>query len=101
MNKHVWGRTWWGAQWLHSELARHVRDVQGICGITFKVRSAEAAAAHLKAKGFALIGDVASRFAIRPDQAFDRLIWFTDHEVPGYPPLGSKLREPARFAKAG
>ena len=84
-----------------SDLARHLAEMQGIWCLTFKVRSAEAAAAHLKAKGFALVGDVASRFAIRPDQACERLIWFTDHEVPGYPPLGSKLREPARFAKAG
>ncbi len=80
-----------------SDLARHVREVQGICGITFKVRSAEAAAAYLRAKGFDLIGDVATRFAIRPDQAFERLIWFTENDVPGYPPHGSRLREPARF----
>ncbi len=84
-----------------SELARHVREVMGICGITFKVRSAEAAAAYLKGKGFDLVGDVATRFAIRPDQAFDRLIWFTQNAVPGYPPLGSQLREPAMFAAGG
>ena len=84
-----------------SELARHVREVKGICGITFKVRSADAAAAYLKAKGFDLVGDLATRFAICPDQAFERLIWFTQNEVPGYPPLGSHLREPAMFAAGG
>ena len=84
-----------------SELARHVREVKGICGITFKVRSAEAAAAYLKSRGFDLVGDVATRFAIRPDQAFERLIWFTQNDVPGYPPLGSRLREPALFAAGG
>lgn len=84
-----------------SELAHHVREVKGMCGMTFKVRSAEAAAAYLKAKGFDLVGDLATRFAIRPDQAFERLIWFTQNEVPGYPPLGSQLREPALFAAGG
>ncbi len=84
-----------------SDLARHVREVKGICGITFKVRSADAAAAYLKSRGFDLVGDLATRFAIRPDQAFERLIWFTQNDVPGYPPLGSRLREPALFAAGG
>ena len=60
-----------------SELARHLRDTQGICCLTFKVRSAEAAAEYLRGKGFDLIGDMATRFAIRPDQAFGRTIYFT------------------------
>ena len=91
------------AMWPEAEdsaLARHVRDTKGICCLTFKVRSAEAAAAYLRAKGFALIGDCAARFAVCPDQAFGRTIWFTENDVPGYPPLGSRLLEPAAFATA-
>ena len=80
-----------------SDLARHLRETQGIYCLTFKVRSAEAAADYLRGKGFALIGDVATRFAIRPDQAFERMIWFTGNEVAGYPPLGSKILHPAEF----
>ncbi len=80
-----------------SELARHVRETQGIYCLTFKVRSAQAAADYLRGKGFDLIGDLATRFAIRPDQAFARTIWFTQNEVPGYPPLGSKILHPAQF----
>jgi hypothetical protein len=79
------------------ELARHLRETQGIYCLTFKVRSADAAAEYLRGKGFALIGDVATRFAIRPDQAFERTIWFTGNEVPGYPPLGSKILQPTEF----
>ena len=80
-----------------SDLARHLRETQGIYCLTFKLRSAEAAADYLRGKGFALIGDVATRFAIRPDQAFERMIWFTQHEVAGYPPLGSKILHPTEF----
>lgn len=80
-----------------SDLARHLRETQGICCLTFKVRSTAAAAEYLRCKGFALIGDLATRFAIRPDQAFDRLIYFTQNAVPGYPPLGSRLGQPAQF----
>jgi hypothetical protein len=74
-----------------SELARHLRETQGIYCLTFKVKSAAAAADYLSGKGFELIGDVATRFAIRPDQAFGRTIWFTANEVAGYPPLGSRI----------
>ncbi len=81
-----------------SDLARHVRETQGIYCLTFKVRSAEAAAEYLRGKGFDLIGDQATRFAIRPDQAFERMIYFTQNDVPGYPPLGSKLSQPAQFS---
>jgi hypothetical protein len=80
-----------------SALARHARDIQGIYCLTFKVRSAQAAAAYLRGEGFELIGNVADRFAIRPDQCFDRLIYFTEKTPAGYPPLGSKMGEPARF----
>ncbi len=76
-----------------SDLARHVRETQGIYCLTFKVRSAAAAAEYLRDKGLDVIGDAASSIAIRPDQAFDRLIRFTENAVPGYPPLGSKLNE--------
>ncbi|MGE3693050.1 MAG: VOC family protein [Novosphingobium sp.] len=76
-----------------SDLAKHLRETQGIYCITFKVRSAAAAADYLRGKGLDVIGDMASGVAIRPDQAFDRLIRFTENEVPGYPPLGSKLAQ--------
>lgn len=80
-----------------SPVARHCRDIQGIYCMTFKVRSAEAAAAYLRGRGLTLVGDVADRFAIAPEQAQDRLIYFTQNEVAGYPPLGSRLGEPAVF----
>ncbi|HEX7750970.1 MAG TPA: glyoxalase [Novosphingobium sp.] len=80
-----------------SLVARHAREVKGIYCLTFKVRSAEAAAAYLRGKGLALVGDTADRFAIDPAQAFGRLIYFTENAVPGYPPLGSKLTRPAVF----
>ncbi len=81
-----------------SELARHLRETQGIYCLTFKVRSAKAAADTLRSKGFDLIGDGATRFAIRPDQAFERTIYFTQNEVAGYPPLGSKILQLEEFA---
>jgi hypothetical protein len=81
----------------NSELARHLRETQGIYCLTFKVCSAEAAAEYLRGKGFALIGDLATRFAVRPDQAFERTIYFTENEVAGYPPLGSKILQPTQF----
>jgi hypothetical protein len=80
-----------------SPVARHCRDIQGIYCLTFKVKSAEAAAAYLRGKGLTLIGDVAVRFAIAPAQAHDRLIYFTERTMPDYPPLGSRMREPAVF----
>jgi hypothetical protein len=65
--------------------------------MTFKVKSAEAAAGYLRGKGLTLVGDVVDRFAIASNQAYGRLIYFTENTVPGYPPLGSKMREPAEF----
>jgi hypothetical protein len=47
----------------------------------------------LRSKGFELVGETATRFAIHPREAQERLIFFTENEVPGYPPLGSKLAE--------
>lgn len=76
-----------------SDLARHVRETQGVYCMTFKVRSTSAVAEYLRGKGLELIDDGAGRIAIRPDQAFDRLIWFTEEAVAGYPALGSKIRE--------
>jgi hypothetical protein len=84
-------------QSIDSPLARHLRETQGIYCLTFKVRSAQAAADYLRGKGLDLTGDIATRFAIRPDQAFDRLIYFTQNDVEGYPPLGSKLLQLAEF----
>lgn len=78
-------------------VARHAREVKGIYCITFKVRSARAAADYLRGKGLPLVGDTADRFAIDPARAFGRLIYFTENEIPGYPPLGSRLGEPAVF----
>jgi hypothetical protein len=80
-----------------SPVAQHCRDIQGIYCMTFKVKSAQAAADYLRGKGLALTGDVSDRFAIAPDEAHGRLIYFTENPVPGYPPLGSKMREPAKF----
>lgn len=74
-----------------SVLGWHLREVQGIYCLTFKVRSAAAAAQYLKDRGHELVGDVGTRFAVHPREAQERLMFFTEHDVPGYPPLGSKL----------
>jgi hypothetical protein len=78
-----------------SVLAWHTREVQGIYGLTFKVKSAQAAADYLKSRGHLLVGDTATRFAIHPREAHERLIFFTENAVPGYPPMGSKIAEMA------
>lgn len=83
-----------------SPLARHLAQVQGICCLTFKVKSAAVAADYLRGRGLDLIGDVTDRFAIAPGQAHGRTIWFTQNTPDGYPPLGSKMREPAVFPLA-
>jgi hypothetical protein len=80
-----------------SMLAKHARDIKGIYCLTFKVKSAPAAADYLRGKGLELVGNVADRFAIRPDQCFGRMIYFTDKTPPGYPPVGSKLGEAGKF----
>lgn len=79
-------------------VATHARATKGIYCLTFKVKDAEAAAEYLRGKGLDLIGDVADRFAIAPEQAQGRLIYFTENTPEGYPPVGSKLREPGDFA---
>lgn len=79
-------------------LAAHLRDIRGINSLTFKVRDAAAAAAYLRGCGLELIGDVAGRFAVRPDQAHGRLLWLTGQNVAGYPPLGSAMLRPAVFS---
>lgn len=76
-----------------SPIAAHARDVKGICHLVFKVRNAEETASALRAKGLPLIGDTATRFAIDPDAAQGRLIWFTDKVPQGYPAVGSRLGE--------
>lgn len=68
-----------------SELFRHAQEVRGIWCLTFQVRSASAAADYFRSKGMRLVGDLRTRFAIDPDQAFGRLLWFTDAKVEGYP----------------
>jgi hypothetical protein len=83
-----------------SDVARHARDVKGIYCLTFKVRSAAKAADYLRGKGLALVGEVGDRFAIDPDQAFGRRIYFTQNQVRGYPPLGSRLNSPGAFPPA-
>jgi hypothetical protein len=80
-----------------SPLARHCRDIQGIYCLTFKVCSAGAAADYLRGKGLRLTGNPATRFAIVPEQAHGRLIYFTDKTVEGYPAPRSLLRQPAEF----
>lgn len=84
----------------NSPLAQHLRDVTGIYCMTFKVRSAAAAADYLRGRGLELTGEAGDRFAIVPEQAFGRLIYFTERQVEGYPALGSKLRTPAEFTEA-
>jgi hypothetical protein len=74
-----------------SRLAQHCRDIQGIYCLTFQVRSASSAADYLRNKGLELVGDPATRFAINPDQAFGRLIYFTDKRIEAYPALGTML----------
>jgi len=81
-----------------SSLGRHLREVQGIWCLTFRVRDAAATAAHLRSRGFELVGNVDDRFAIRLEQAKGRLLYFTGNDVPGYPPLGSKMTQPATFS---
>ena len=80
-----------------SPLATHSRDVQGIYSLTFQVRSAPAAADYLRGKGFALVGDTASRFAIDPAHAFGRLLYFTDVPLEGRPPFKSLIGTPAEL----
>lgn len=69
----------------------------GICGITFKVRDGWAARDHLQARGFDLIGTAATRFAIVPEQAQGRLIWFSENLPEGWPEPRSAIRQPAQF----
>lgn len=78
-------------------VATHARDVKGIYHLVYKVRSAEAAANYLRGKGLTLIGNVAERFAIVPEEAQGRLIWFSEATPNDYPETGSKLSQPARF----
>jgi hypothetical protein len=80
-----------------SPLAQHCRDIQGIYCLTFKVRSAAGASAYLRGRGFDLTGDPQARFAIVPEQAHGRLIYFTDCVPDAYPAVGSLLRHPAKF----
>lgn len=69
----------------------------GICGITFKVKDAPVTWNHLKSRGFDLIGAAGTRFAIRPDQAHGRLIWFSEVLPEGWPAPHSSIRQPAQF----
>jgi hypothetical protein len=79
-------------------LAAHAREVGGIYCLTFKTRSAWAAADYLRGRGLTLIGDVATRFAIAPEEAFGRLIWFTEETPEGFPEPRSSLRTPGTFS---
>lgn len=84
-----------------SPVAQHARDVQGVYCMTFKVKSAQAAADYLRGRGLTLVGEIGDRFAVVPDQAQGRLIYLTGNDGPGYPPLGSRMREPAHFPALG
>jgi hypothetical protein len=68
-------------------LAQHQRDIQGIYCLSFKVKSAQAAAHYLRGKGLQLVGDPDERFMIDPGQAFSRRIHFTQHDIAGDPRL--------------
>ena len=81
-----------------SPLAVHLAETKGMYCLTFKVKDAGAAAAYLRGKGLTLLDEGTDRFAIAPEQAHGRLIRFTDSDVPGYPPLGSRLHQPGAFA---
>lgn len=85
----------------NSPATRHTREIGGIYCLTFKVKSAQAAADYLRGKGLGLVGEIADRFAIDPDQAHGRLIYLTENSIDGYPPLGSRLRQPAWFPAVG
>ena len=78
-------------------LADHARDNPGLCGITFKVRSAKAAADYLAGRGCTLVGNAETRFAISPDEAQGRLIWFSQTVPAGWPNPHSLLRKPVPF----
>ncbi|MCB2073808.1 MAG: glyoxalase [Novosphingobium sp.] len=82
-------------------VARHAREVKGIYCLTFKVKDGKAAAAYLRGRGYELVGDTSARFAIPSELAHGRLIYLTEQEVGGYPPLGSRLQEPALFPVEG
>lgn len=74
-----------------SPIADHAQNVKGLHHLVFKVRDAASAATWLRTKGLPLIGDAEDRFAIHPDKAHGRLIWFTEVTPQGYPAVGSKL----------
>ncbi|MDG2004896.1 MAG: glyoxalase [Novosphingobium sp.] len=78
-------------------VTEHAIETRGIYCLTYKVKDAAAAADYLRGKGLTLVGDISDRFAIAPDQAHGRLIYFTGNELEGYPKLGSRLSEPAQF----
>ena len=78
-----------------SPITAHARDVKGIYHLVFKVKDAASAATYLRSKGLTLIGNTDDRFAIHPDEAHGRLIWFTEVTPEGYPRAGSKLAEMA------
>lgn len=80
-----------------SYLAAHLRDHPGMCGMTFKVRSAAAAAEFLKKRGYDLIGSIETRFAIPPEQAQGRLIWFSENLPEGWPVPQSHIARPEVF----
>jgi Glyoxalase/Bleomycin resistance protein/Dioxygenase superfamily len=80
-----------------SPLAWHSQHIQGIYCLTFKVRSVPAAVTYLRNKGFELIGDRETRVAINPDQAFGRLIYFTQQPLASEHPRKTMLGQPAQF----
>lgn len=82
------------AQESDSLLARQAAEGHGMCGITFKVRSARAARDHLAGLGYGLTGSVDTRFAIQPEQAHGRLIWFSEVVPEGWSSPRSLLADP-------
>jgi catechol 2,3-dioxygenase-like lactoylglutathione lyase family enzyme len=82
-----------------SSLAHHAREIMGIWCLTFQVRDLGAAAAYFRSKALRLIGVSERRFAIDPDQAFGRWLWFTNERIAGYPPIPIPhlMRSPAQL----
>lgn len=83
-----------------SGLASHARELKGIWCLTFQVRDAAGAARYFRSKNLRLVGDTERRFAIDPDQAFGRWLWFTSERIEGYPPMPIPhlMRSPAQLA---
>jgi hypothetical protein len=82
-----------------SELARHAAAKKGIWSLTFKVRSAHAAADYFQARRLGLVKAGGRSFALDPEQAFGRWLQFTDETPEGYPPFNAPRPTPADLSR--